>query len=328
MAKRYYWLKLSKDYFRQKEIKKLRQIAGGDTYTVIYLKLLLLSLDTDGKLFYDGLESDFASEMALEIDESPENVSVAVNYLVARGILQQNTENEYELVTAHEMTGSESDSAHRVREHRLRKELQCNATALHCNTDVTIGNTEKEKEKETEKRKSKAATPPRVPRFSPPSVEKAQLSILDNSAYAVLGGIPDGIPSGTPLVSPDKNSLDKTSIETSSSEASDDVSPKNGKGKTFPQDSNAYKAAALLARLILERNPELKPRTERDLQRWANDIDKINRLDGYEWEMISDVLTFSQRDPFWQTHTLSGAKLRKQFETLYAQMKRGGSNYA
>lgn len=113
-----------------------------------------------------------------------------------------------------------------------------------------------------------------------------------------------------------------------SSEASDDTASKNGKGKTFPQDSNAYKAAALLARLILERNPELKPRTERALQRWANEIDKINRLDGYEWEMISDVLIFSQRDPFWQINILSGAKLRKQFETLYAQMKRGGSNYA
>lgn len=113
----------------------------------------------------------------------------------------------------------------------------------------------------------------------------------------------------------------------SSSETDEGGRPKGKKTTVFPQDSNAYKAAALLARLILERNPELKPRTERDLQRWANDIDKINRLDGYEWEMISDVLTFSQRDPFWQTHTLSGAKLRKQFETLYAQMKRGGSNY-
>ena len=30
--KRYYWLKLSEDFFRQKEIKKLRRIAGGDTY--------------------------------------------------------------------------------------------------------------------------------------------------------------------------------------------------------------------------------------------------------------------------------------------------------
>ena len=31
--KKYYWLKLKEDFFRQKEIKKLRKIAGGDTYT-------------------------------------------------------------------------------------------------------------------------------------------------------------------------------------------------------------------------------------------------------------------------------------------------------
>lgn len=30
--KRFYWLKLHEDFFRQKEIKKLRMIAGGDTY--------------------------------------------------------------------------------------------------------------------------------------------------------------------------------------------------------------------------------------------------------------------------------------------------------
>ena len=30
MAKRYYWLKLPEDFFRQKAIKKLRRIAGGD----------------------------------------------------------------------------------------------------------------------------------------------------------------------------------------------------------------------------------------------------------------------------------------------------------
>ena len=31
--KKYYWLKLKKDFFNQKEIKKLRKIAGGDTYS-------------------------------------------------------------------------------------------------------------------------------------------------------------------------------------------------------------------------------------------------------------------------------------------------------
>ena len=41
--KRYYWLKLDRGFFDQKEIKLLRKIAGGDTYTIIYLKLLLAS---------------------------------------------------------------------------------------------------------------------------------------------------------------------------------------------------------------------------------------------------------------------------------------------
>ena len=38
--KRYFWLKLHKDFFKRKEIKRLRKIAGGDTYTIIYLEML------------------------------------------------------------------------------------------------------------------------------------------------------------------------------------------------------------------------------------------------------------------------------------------------
>ena len=49
--KRYYWLKLKENFFNQKEVKKLRRVAGGDTYTIIYLKLQLLSLKNGGKLF-------------------------------------------------------------------------------------------------------------------------------------------------------------------------------------------------------------------------------------------------------------------------------------
>ena len=72
MAKRYYWLKLPDDFFRQKPIKKLRKIAGGDTYTVIYLKMLLISLKNDGKLYFDGVEDNFCEELALELDEEEE----------------------------------------------------------------------------------------------------------------------------------------------------------------------------------------------------------------------------------------------------------------
>ena len=53
--KKYYWLKLKDDFFRDKKMKKLRNIAGGDTYTIIYLKMQLLSLKNRQKSIEYGL---------------------------------------------------------------------------------------------------------------------------------------------------------------------------------------------------------------------------------------------------------------------------------
>ena len=92
--KRYYWIKLKEEFFTDKRIKRLRRISGGDTYTIIYLKLLLLSLKDEGKLYYDGVESDFIKELALTIDETDDDVMVTVNYLINKGLLEVVTENE------------------------------------------------------------------------------------------------------------------------------------------------------------------------------------------------------------------------------------------
>ena len=54
--KKYYWLKLKNDFFGSKEIKKLRKIAGGDTFTIIYLKMQLLSIKNGGLIKYDRTE--------------------------------------------------------------------------------------------------------------------------------------------------------------------------------------------------------------------------------------------------------------------------------
>lgn len=87
--KRYYWLKLKDDFFNQKEIKKLRKIAGGDTYTIIYLKLQLLSLQNEGVIAYEGIEDNFVDEMALTLDEDVENVRVTILYLQKVGFLEE-----------------------------------------------------------------------------------------------------------------------------------------------------------------------------------------------------------------------------------------------
>lgn len=151
MAKRYYWLKLPKDFFEDKAIKRLRQIAGGDTYTIIYLKMLLKSMEDDGKLFYEGIEDTICDEIALDINESADDVQVTISYLEKKGLLIV-TDSEVELTRLTEMVGSESAVTERVRKHReAQKLLQCNASVLQGNNIETKCNTEKEKEIEIEK---------------------------------------------------------------------------------------------------------------------------------------------------------------------------------
>lgn len=147
--KRYFWLKLHKDFFQRKEIKRLRKIAGGDTYTIIYLKMLLRSIMSEGKLYFDGLEDDFAAEVALDLDESEENVQITITYLLNSGLLEMRSDDEYYLPDTKNSTGCETAVAARVRRHREKQK------ALQCNTDVTqvkhLCNGEIEKELDKEK---------------------------------------------------------------------------------------------------------------------------------------------------------------------------------
>ena len=138
--RKYYWLKLQDGFFNSKRIKKLRKLAGGDTYTIIYLKMQLVAMKNGGVLVYTGLEKTFAEELALELDEEPENVCVTVNYLLSCGLLETSDDKEYFIPYAVLNTGSEGGSAKRVREHRERKSLHCNAGVTQvkqlCNTEI------------------------------------------------------------------------------------------------------------------------------------------------------------------------------------------------
>lgn len=157
--KRYYWLKLMSDFFAQPRIKKLRRIAGGDTYTIIYQKLQLLSLNDGAKLYYEGIEPTLAEELALTIDEDAENVEVTLKFLLSQGLMEQISETEYLLTETQRLIGSECYSAERVRRHRQSKALQCNSDVTGCNTPVTACNEEIdidiEKDIEIEKRESR-----------------------------------------------------------------------------------------------------------------------------------------------------------------------------
>ena len=144
--KKYYWMRLKPTFFTSKEIKKLRKIAGGDTYIIIYLKMQLLSLETGGKLYYDGIEDDFADEIALELDEDADNVRMTLAYLEKCGLIEQRTDDEYYLPEVSENTGSETAAAMRMRNSRNRN----NVTIERNNVTPMLHNRYTEKEKEIE----------------------------------------------------------------------------------------------------------------------------------------------------------------------------------
>lgn len=148
--KRYYWLKLKDDFFDSRKMKKLRKVAGGDTYTIIYLKLQLLSINNEGLIEFEGTDEDIYHQLSLDIDEEIDDIKMTLAFCNANDLIEYVNDDVF-LNEVPTLIGSETASARRVRKHRRKqKALQSNGQALQGNIDVTKCNTEQEQEIEQE----------------------------------------------------------------------------------------------------------------------------------------------------------------------------------
>ena len=135
--KRYYWLKLKEDFFADIRMKRLRKISTGGTYTIIYLKLLLLSLRDEGKLYFEKVDETFIKELALVIDETEDDIALTLQYLERVGLLEVVSEDEYFLTELPNLIGSETGWASKKRQYRKQiKQLTDRTMSSACLTDV------------------------------------------------------------------------------------------------------------------------------------------------------------------------------------------------
>ena len=93
-SKRYYWLKLPKSYFSHLEQKKMRKHERGKDMQIVYLRMMLLSIDKGGYIYYQGVYDSLEEELAEEFGfESWEEMSEAVgeeamnNYILPDKVL-------------------------------------------------------------------------------------------------------------------------------------------------------------------------------------------------------------------------------------------------
>nr|DAR76952.1 MAG TPA: replisome organizer protein [Caudoviricetes sp.] len=120
-------------------MKLMRKLPGGEEITIIYLKIMLVSLADDGKIYFEGLADDLAEELSLLIDEDAEAVRMALIFLEQKKLLTTSDNYQYNLEQVPELIGSETASTRRARKHReSKKALQCNTHATKRNGEIDI----------------------------------------------------------------------------------------------------------------------------------------------------------------------------------------------
>lgn len=162
-TKIYFWLKIDKKFFDNIFIKRLKTVPGGYTMTVIYIRLMLESLESDCILYYEGYFDNLKEELALKLDVSEDDIDMTMAYFTKCGLIQVDEDKNAELPQAKAFVQQETNQAAYMREYRKQQREQKenltmssdNLTLLTtCKTEIEI-----EKELEVEVDKEQSPTP-------------------------------------------------------------------------------------------------------------------------------------------------------------------------
>lgn len=153
--KRYYWLKLDKDFFKRHDIKIIEKMPNGKDYILFYLKVLCESTSHEGYLRFSETIPYNEEMLATITDTNIDIVRSAVKIFTELKMMTVMDDGTYYFEQVQKMIGSETGSAARQREYREKKSLQIgiNATMsqqcrLEKDIDIEI---DKDKELDIEK---------------------------------------------------------------------------------------------------------------------------------------------------------------------------------
>ncbi|HEU3695654.1 TPA: conserved phage C-terminal domain-containing protein [Streptococcus pneumoniae] len=117
-TKIYFWLKVDKKFFDNLFIKRLKKMPGGYTMTVIYIRLMLESLEDDCILYYEGYFDSLVQELALKLDVSEDDINMTLAYFTKCGLIQIDDDGHATLSQAKAMVESETNWAKYKRDQR------------------------------------------------------------------------------------------------------------------------------------------------------------------------------------------------------------------
>lgn len=211
-SKKFYWLKLKRDFFKRHDIRIIEEMPNGKDYVLFYLKLLLESIDHEGSLRFSDTIPYNEQMLSVITNTNVDIVRRALDIFTGLKLIEIFDDQTIYMGEVEKMIGSESWSAERVRRFRdKQKALLCNGDVTSCNEEKEIEikkdiDTDIEIERENEKAFAHSIENDSLSDLS------TELSTAEENQRKILGG---NLGKGVVLLSQEQmdDLLDKLSLE-------------------------------------------------------------------------------------------------------------------
>lgn len=150
--KKYYWLKLKRDFFKRHDVRIIEEMPNGKDYILFYLKMLLESIDHEGELRFSETIPYNEQMLSVITNTNIDIVKSAMKVFIELNMIEILDDSTIYMAEVLKLTGSETAAASRMRKSREKQKAlpKCN-NVTNDRDKVQKCHTEIEKEKEKEK---------------------------------------------------------------------------------------------------------------------------------------------------------------------------------
>jgi predicted phage replisome organizer len=146
-AKKYYWLKLDRNFFKRHDIKIVESMPNGKDYVLFYLKLLLESIDHEGKLRFNETIPYDDKMLSVVTDTNIDVVRSAVKVFEQLGLMNLYDDSTIFMTETQKLIGSETGWAILKRDKRDNDGKLSHKLPIDIDIDIEL---DKDKEKDKE----------------------------------------------------------------------------------------------------------------------------------------------------------------------------------
>ena len=136
-SKKYYWLKLKRDFFKRHDIRIIEEMPNGKDYILFYLKLLLESIDHEGTLRFSDAIPYNEQMLSVVTNTNIDIVRSAMKIFTELNMMEVMDDQTIYMTEVDKMIGSETEWAKKKRVQRA-KEDNVPKLSQKCPTEIEL----------------------------------------------------------------------------------------------------------------------------------------------------------------------------------------------